>query len=54
VDGGVIDREAIERAREIIAEEIWTRLLVGDYPPGAFDSSKRVTGKPAGSNPSAG
>jgi hypothetical protein len=53
VDAGVIDREAVERASEIIAEEIWTRLLVGDYPPGASDSSKRATGKP-GSNPVAG
>lgn len=51
VDGGVIDRAAVERAGEIIAEEIWVRLLVGDYPPGASDASKRPTAKPAGSNP---
>ena len=42
VDGGLINREELPRAAEIIAEEIWTRLLCKDYPPGATDPSKRA------------
>jgi hypothetical protein len=49
VDGRVIDRGSVARAGEIIAEEIWARLLVGDYPPGATDPGARPGGKPKGS-----
>ena len=35
VDGGVIRKDDLERAAEIISEEIWVRLLVNDYPPGS-------------------
>ncbi|OOG38408.1 hypothetical protein B0E52_14280 [Rhodanobacter sp. C06] len=33
VDAKVIDKPAMERAASIIAEEIFVRLTVGDYPP---------------------
>ena len=42
VDGGLFKREGLPQAAEIIAEEIWTRLLCKDYPPGATDPSKRA------------
>ena len=42
VDGGLLDRAQIPRASEIIAEEIWVRLLCEDYPPGATDPNKRA------------
>ena len=32
IDGEVIAAEQSDRATEIIAEEIWARLLVRDYP----------------------
>src|SRR5690606_25945635 len=54
VDGGVIDHEAVGPASEIIAAEVWARWLVRDYPPGASDSSERVTGEPTGASPAAG
>jgi hypothetical protein len=54
VDGRVIDRGLVARAGEIIAEEIWARLLVGDYPPGATDPRMRTGGKPTGSGPVSG
>jgi hypothetical protein len=33
IDGGVITRDQLTRATEIIAEEIEVRLICGDYPP---------------------
>ena len=53
-DGGVIERAEMKRTGEIIAEEICTRLLLGDYPPGATDPSKRSFPPQTGSNPRAG
>ncbi len=37
VDAKLLQRNDLERAAEIIAEEIETRLILGDCPPG--DSS---------------
>jgi hypothetical protein len=33
MDGGVITEDALDRATAIIAEEIFARLCVRDYPP---------------------
>lgn len=33
VDHGLIDRADFERAKTIVAEEIFVRLALGDYPP---------------------
>ena len=54
LDGGVIEEASFDRASEIIAEEIWVRLLCGDYPPGATDPGKRVIGPQDGSSPATG
>ena len=32
-DAKVIDASVMDKATEIIAEEIWIRLSLGDYPP---------------------
>ncbi|MGC9505238.1 hypothetical protein [Baaleninema sp.] len=33
VDNGLIKKEDFELATEIVAEEIWVRLTMEDYPP---------------------
>ncbi|WP_017658948.1 hypothetical protein [Baaleninema simplex] len=33
VDNGLIKKEDFELAVEIVAEEIWVRLTMEDYPP---------------------
>ena len=35
-DAGMISREQMPRATEIIAEEIWVTLIGKDYPPGSL------------------
>ena len=45
VDAGMISREQMPRATEIIAEELWTRLLVKDYPPSSLPSEPHIAGK---------
>jgi hypothetical protein len=33
LDANLIDRDQFEKAADIVAEEIFARLTVGDYPP---------------------
>ena len=33
LDGGVVKKEDFKKAQEIVAEELFVRLLVNDYPP---------------------
>lgn len=33
MDGGLVDKDQFEKAQAIIAEELFVRLTVQDYPP---------------------
>ncbi len=33
VDARLLKKEDVDRAEAIVAEEIWVRLMMGDYPP---------------------
>jgi hypothetical protein len=35
VDAGVVARDSLEGAAEVVSEEIYARLSVRDYPPSA-------------------
>ncbi len=39
VDCGLVKKEDVDRAEKIVAEEIWVRLLIEDYPPPAPPNS---------------
>lgn len=53
-DGALIDRANLSRATDIIAEEIWIRLLGKDFPPGATNPDKRIVVQPGHAPRSAG
>jgi hypothetical protein len=38
-DSGIVDKEDVQRAADIAAEEIWIRLTLGDYPPACEPTS---------------
>ena len=33
IDGKLLTTEQFDAAKEIVAEEIWVRLLMNDFPP---------------------
>jgi hypothetical protein len=42
VDAGLVSREQFEAARAIVAEEVFVRLCVNDYPPAVEYDGRRA------------